>query len=216
MPDSVERFKDGIEHALDKADADSLWKIRSELQRLKASLSSGSRTADEQLMRRMDRLLEINKSCHDFSVEMKAKLAAESLNKLATLFDIGAIGSLAGQDFLTGDILDVGKLMMGTLSEVMTIMGSMQYTESWGGECESLIGEHALRVYDLFWALPGEFDFKIKDESLPVIQEGLDRFFDEIRNKETPQAVRLIILQQLYVLLFKLYLNRFLRRAERL
>jgi hypothetical protein len=210
MRDAVRVFIEGIQPHIESSGDDSLWKVRGELQRLKTACGSTPRLKDENILGLIENLLRINEECYFFSVEVRSKLSAESYNKLATLFDIGAIGAIAGHNFLEGDI-DISQIITGALSETFVVLGSLQYIEAWNQECETIIDENALRVYDMFWELPREFDRDIDDDNLDELHGGLERFFEQIRDRNLPQGVRIAILQQLYILFTKIYMNKLLK-----
>jgi len=209
MRDAVRIFLEGIQPHIDSYGENSLWKVRGELQRLKTACGSTPRMKDEKIQRLIEKLLSMNEECYCFSVDVRSKLSAESYNKLATLFDIGAIGAIAGQNILEGDI-DISQIITGVLSETFVVLGSLQYIEAWNQECETIIDENALRIYDMFWELPREFDRGIDDDELEQLRDGLDRFFDEIRDRKVAQDTRIAVIGQLYSLFAKIYLNRLL------
>jgi hypothetical protein len=215
MNGDVREFADRIRPFLGKTDEESLWKIRSELNRLRHACSGTARTGGDASARVLEKLLDINRASYDFSLEIRGKLSAESYNKLATLFDLGTIGAIVGQDFLSGEGVDVTKLMTGMLAEALVVLGSVQYVQAWSEECETLIMKNALYLHDAFWGLPDEYGIRRQyaDDELTRIQDGLDRFFGEMKNRKIQQEARIALLGCLYGFIFRLYLKRLLEKA---
>jgi hypothetical protein len=188
---------------------------QSELLRLKAASSSIPALSDSDTQTIIAKLIDANKASYNYNIEIKSKLTAESNNKLATLLDMGTVGLLGAQDFLTGDDLDMEGLMIGLLANGLNVMGSLQYIEAWNEETETLIKLNCIYVYDKLWEMPEEFGLKLKDDVILKIQESLDEFFSELRNEKSPQELRILVLGQIYNILFKLYMNRLVRQLER-
>ena len=214
MKESEIRFIERLKPLINDPDDKDLWSIRSELHRLKTILFTSPGLSDSAIDQLIERLLDIDEKYYKFILETRSKMNAETYNKIATVFDLGAVVALGAEDFLAGESLDVAKLMIGFFAGSLNILGSVQYILAWSDETETLIQNNAINLYDKFWDLPRIFEYKFKDEQLIVIQEELDKFFSQMRNEKVQQEIRIVLIKQLYLLILKLYLYKLIEKLR--
>lgn len=97
--------------------------------------------------------LEICAGFHAFLSAISAKSSAEEYNKLASLLDLGAVGTVALQNVLAEPEHKLRRLLMGGLSESLMLTGSLQYIKAWEREAQALHEQAAWTLFDAFWAL---------------------------------------------------------------
>jgi hypothetical protein len=97
--------------------------------------------------------LQVCASFHAFLSAVSAKSSAEEYNKLASLLDLGSVGTLALQNMLAEPEHRLRRLLMGGLSESLMLIASLQYIKAWEREAQALHEQAAWALYDAFWAL---------------------------------------------------------------
>jgi len=93
---------------------------------------------------------------HHFLVELSARGSAHELSKLATKFDIGAIGGVALENVMSSN--QTGKelfrrLMIGSASESLMVLASRQYVKAFEVETAALFESAAWRLHHDLWRL---------------------------------------------------------------
>jgi len=92
-------------------------------------------------------------SFYGFLSDVQAKTTAEEYNKMASLLDLGSVGTVALQNLLAEREHVLRRLLMGGLSESLMLMGSFQYVKAWEREIQALHEQAAWRLYDALWEL---------------------------------------------------------------
>jgi hypothetical protein len=79
---------------------------------------------------------------HEFHVylsELEAKISARQYSELASLLDIGAVGTVALENLIeTGETLKQ-RMLLGGLSEALMVAASRQYVKAWGREIQPIL-----------------------------------------------------------------------------
>jgi hypothetical protein len=97
--------------------------------------------------------LDATTNCFHFLNQLQAKTTAEHYNRLASLFDLGSVGSVALQNVLADRHDRLQRLLAGGLSESLMLIGSLQYIKAWEQEIRALHNEALWHLYDIFWDL---------------------------------------------------------------
>jgi len=101
----------------------------------------------------LDLALELCAGFYAFLSDVQAKTTAEEYNKVASLLDLGSVGTVALQNVLAEPEHRVRRLLMGSLSETLMMIGSLQYVKAWEREAQAHNEQAAWRLYDALWAL---------------------------------------------------------------
>ena len=90
---------------------------------------------------------------HTFLSSIQAKMTAEGYNKLASLLDLGAVGTVTLQNLLAEREHLLKRLLVGSAGESLMLIGSLQYIKAWEQETRALHEQAAWRLYDALWEL---------------------------------------------------------------
>jgi hypothetical protein len=97
--------------------------------------------------------LETASNYYTFLTSIQAKMTAEGYNKLASLLDVGAVGSVTLQNLLVERENLLQRLVVGTAGESLMLIGSLQYIKAWEQETRALHEQAAWQLYDALWKL---------------------------------------------------------------
>jgi hypothetical protein len=97
---------------------------------------------------------------HGFLVELSASLSAQEYSKLATLFDIGAVGGVALESVLQSNLSGreiFKRFLIGGASEALMVVASRQYVKASEVETAAVCESAAWRLHKDIWSLSQEF-----------------------------------------------------------
>ena len=97
--------------------------------------------------------LKVTSDYHTFLSSIQAKMTAEGYNKLASLLDLGAVGTVTLQNLLAEREHLLKRLLVGSIGESLMLIGSLQYIKAWEQETRALHEQAAWRLYDALWEL---------------------------------------------------------------
>ena len=104
-----------------------------------------------------ERALEVANHFYSYLAELQAKLTARQYSELASLLDIGAVGTVALENILTSDGEDFWQgLILGGLAEGLMVMASRQYVKAWAVETTLVHTEAAWYLTEALWHLSRE------------------------------------------------------------
>ena len=132
----------------------ALWKPSpATLFALGASLRSRRATASADEQPALDAALGIAEKFYTFLSDVQAKTTAEEYNKIASMLDVGSVGTVALQNLLAEREHMLRRLLMGGLSEALMLAASFQYVKAWEREAQALHEQAAWHLSDAFWGL---------------------------------------------------------------
>jgi len=123
------------------------------LYRLGALLREQQVTAPEDTQPAFADALEVVSNYYTFLTSIQAKMTAEGYNKLASLLDLGAVGSVTLQNLLVERENLLKRLVVGGAGESLLLIGSLQYIKAWEQEARALHEQAAWKLYDALWKL---------------------------------------------------------------
>lgn len=100
--------------------------------------------------------LEVCAGYYTFLSSVQAKMTAEGYNKLASLLDLGAVGTVALQSLLAERENLLQKLAIGSVGESLMLIGSLQYIKAWEREAQALHEQAAWQLYDALWDISSQ------------------------------------------------------------
>jgi hypothetical protein len=80
------------------------------------------------------RALAVAHEFYSYLTELEAKISARQYSELASLLDIGAVGSVALENLVEAGETLKQRLLLGGLSEALMIAASRQYVSAWDRE----------------------------------------------------------------------------------
>jgi len=124
-----------------------------DLYRLGALLREQQLAAPETTRPAFADALEITSHYYAFLTSIQAKTTAEGYNKLASLLDLGAVGSVTIQNLMVERENLLKRLVVGTAGESLLLIGSLQYVKAWEQESRALHEQAAWQLFDALWKL---------------------------------------------------------------
>ena len=138
---------------------------------------------------------------HLFLTEVTAHISSHEYSRLATVLDIGAVGSIALQNLIESDISPTEmwkRLFAGVVGEGLMVLASHQYVKSAKAELLSVYQHAAWYLYQAHWHLS-----KKMQPQLPADQRRqlLESLFAPLRNKEADDAIKIVLAVRLFQVL---------------
>lgn len=172
----------------------SLWQLRNEL--LCAGFLADSLA-----------LITLN-HVFDFLNELEARLTAQGFTELASLLDMGAVGTVALQNLVDGDVNTDEfwqRFLLGALGEGLIIAASRQYIKGAKAEVQALFQNHAWILYEALWQLSVMQQPDLDENGRA---QSLTELFAPIWNEQTESMAKAALLGRLYQILLLVYLNQ--------
>jgi hypothetical protein len=137
---------DSLLAALNQPTPASLYALGSELRQRRLSATPAEVAA-------LTLALQAAGAFYTFLSQVQAKITAEEYNRLASMLDLGSVGTVALQNVLSERADRLRRLLMGGVSETMMLIGSLQYIKAWEREAQALHEQAAWHLYDILWEL---------------------------------------------------------------
>ena len=166
---------------------ETLWRLRGDL--LAAELPSNS-----SVWRILDKF-------YAFVNELSASMSAHEYSKLATLLDIGAVGGVAIQNLIDGDMKPGElwkRLLVGGIGESLMVLASRQYVKGAKAGMMGVCRATAWELYGELWQLSAQ----LQPELDPAARrELIDSLLSAIHNDAVPEMVKIGLNGRLFQIL---------------
>ena len=194
----TDSFQAALAAAVSNMDDAALFALRSELSAIRAVVAGGK---DKALATSVDHALASVSRFHTFASEVKGFVVSRDFSKKASLFDIGSIGVLALENFLTAERKSLFRLLMSGLSEGLAFAASRQYIYGSTAVLDALYRTNSAALYDDLWALATEIRGPLTEKAAREVQTGLDAFFKQLAEPSVPVDRRVAAIYQMYGIL---------------
>jgi hypothetical protein len=189
-------FKDLLERLLTEPRAADLLALQTRL--LVAEAEPGRGEAAR-------RALAVAREFHEYLTELEAKTSAREYSELASMLDIGAVGSVALENLTAAGEMLLQRMLVGGLSEVLMVLASRQYVKAWQQEVFPL---HMRAV----WFLRGEL-WRLSvtgqpDMSPEARAQLVDRILAPALKNGAADEVRVALVGRLFQILLLIYVAR--------
>jgi hypothetical protein len=220
MPERASSLKDlvtGYEAALDSflPLPEGTWTLRSQALALRTALGeTGQETVKAQVA---GLALEVSDTCdklYKFENNLIRWFTAKGYTRLATLFDITTIGSLALHDLRDGKWKKPMDILGAVISEGSMIIASLQYTKAQEENIKAMTEDHMSDLYGLMWEVIPLLRGALDPAEVLDAQKGLDGFFMALRNGTTTLETRIAVIVLLYVVVIKVKSDKMLSLAK--
>lgn len=191
-------FQAALAAAVSNMDDAALFALRSELSAIRAVVAGGK---DKALATSVDHALASVSRFHTFASEVKGFVVSRDFSKKASLFDIGSIGVLALENYLTAERKSLFRLLMSGLSEGLAFAASRQYIYGSTAVLDALYRTNSAALYDDLWALATEIRGPLTEKTAREVQSGLDAFFKQLAEPGVPVDRRVAAIYQMYAIL---------------
>jgi hypothetical protein len=166
---------------------------------LQAYVLSQEEKADSPLAReRAGSVLALLEDFYSYLVSLECKLEAQAFAELASKMDMGAVGGVVLQNMLDAGERLLEHVLIGGLSEALTVLASRQYVKAHNRELEALYRQAAWRLRLHFW----RFSAARRPELAPSERAALvDSLFAPLLDKEARGDVKPVMLGWLFQVL---------------
>jgi hypothetical protein len=191
------------------------WALRSQALVLRAALGG---TSQEPVKGEVaDLALDVSDTCdklYRFENNLIRWFTAKGYTRLATLFDITTIGSLALHDLRDGKWKKPMDLLGAVISEGSMIIASLQYTKAQEENMKAMTEDHISELYGLMWEVVPLLRGSLDPAEILEAQKGLDGFFMALRSGTTTLETRIAVIVLLYVVVIKVKSDKMLDKAR--
>jgi len=220
MPDRTLTIKDlvvGYKAALDNflPLPEGTWALRSQALALRAALGG---TCSDPIKREVaDLALDVSETCdklYKFEDNLIRWMTAKGYTRLATLFDVMTIGSLALHDLADGKWKKPLDLLGAVISEGSMIIASLQYTKAQEENIKAMTEDHLSELYGLMWEVVPLLRGPLDPSEIVEAQKGLDGFFKAMRAGTTTLETRIAVIVLLYLVVIRVKSDKMLDKAR--
>lgn len=214
---SIKDLVKGYEAALDSflPLPEGTWTLRSQALALRAAL--GGAKADAVKGDVADLALDVSETCgklYKFEDNLIRWMTAKGYTRLATLFDVTTIGTLALHDLADGRWKKPLDLLGAVISEGSMIIASLQYTKAQEENMKAMTEDHLSELYGLMWEVVPLLRGTLDPGEVVEAQKGLDGFFKAMRAETTTIETRIAVIVMLYLVVIKVKSDKMLEKAR--
>ncbi|MCP5101619.1 MAG: hypothetical protein GY943_39245 [Chloroflexi bacterium] len=187
-------FQQSLATVLAKPTPTALWQLRGDL--LQADIPA---TAS---------IWQVIDQFFTFLNNLNANLKDYEFSKMATLLDIGAIGGVAIQGVIEGNLpLKTlwKRLLAGTVGEGLMVLASRQYIKGAQAELIGVYQDAAWYLFDALWHVSAQLQPSL---SAADRRRLLDELFAPALQEEADDAVKIVLLGRLFQLLLVVNLSK--------
>src|SRR3972149_4769611 len=187
-------YRAALQDAVTRFDEASLRAARGEIQAVRRWLEA---RGDDGRARTAREALDALTRLHRFSSEIRGFSASRAYSEKASLFALGAVGTLAVENVLTADKITPMRLLMSGLSEGLMFLASRQYVAGSGAVLAATYETHAVAVQDALWSLAADFRGAFSRLARRVSWGGSSAPCAKLDDPALPVAAKVAILYQL-------------------
>ena len=185
-------FQQSLATVLSKPTPAALWQLRGDL--LQADIPATTP------------IWQVIDQFFTFLNNLSANLKDYEFSKMATLLDIGAIGGVAIQGVIEGNLPMKTlwkRLLAGTVGEGLMVLASRQYIKGAQAELISVYQDTAWYLFDALWHVSTQ----LQPSLTPAERRRLlDDLFAPALHEKTDDAVKIVLLGRLFQLLLVVHL----------
>lgn len=147
---------------------------------------------------------------HGYLSELNGKLTAREYSQLASWLDISAVGVVAFEELIKGEMSGIRDLLIGVLAELLMVSASRQYVKAWDVEARLIHGQATWHLRDALWRLSEEFQPDMPPAArLEAIRSVLAPAVDE----QTPPEAKIVLVGRLFQTILLIHVVRLLGPA---
>jgi hypothetical protein len=149
---------------------------------------------------------------HQYLCELRGKATARQFSELASLFDIGAVGSVALENLVGQDSHQLmQRFFIGAAAESLMVVASRQYIKGWQAELHSVHCQAAWFVAAAFWRWSARLQPGLTTEER---WQTINQLLAPVHNPDTPNDAKAILLAHLFQILLIGHLAPLLHTLE--
>jgi len=154
--------------------------------------------ADPERAEAARRALEVAREFYTYLSELRAKYGAREYSELASLLDIGAVGTVALENLVESGEALLQRLVMGGLSEALMVLASRQYVKAWSREIGPVHMRAAWFLRAELWRLSVTGQPEMPAEERAAVVDGL---LGPALDGDAAEEVRLALFGRLFQVL---------------
>jgi hypothetical protein len=166
---------------------------------LQSVLLSMEEKADSPLTREQTAAaLALLEDFHSYLVGLESKLEAHSFAELASKMDMVAVGGVVAENMLAAGDKLLERVLVGGLSEALTVLASRQYVKAFNRELEAFYHQVAWRQRAYLWRFSAD-----RRPELPPSERAalIDALFAPILDRKAPSEAKSVVLGCLFQIL---------------
>jgi len=218
MPDRVSSIRDLVKAYEESLDSfvplpEGTWTLRSQALALRAVLGGTGLDVKEA----SELAKDVSATCeglYKFENNLIRWMTAKGYTRLATMFDIATIGTLALHDLSDGKWKKPLDLIGAAISEGAMILGSLQYTKAQEENMKAMTEDHLSDLYGLMWEVVPLLRGPLDPGEVAETQKGLDGFFKALRAETTTIETRIAVIVLLYLVVIKVKSDMMLEKLR--
>jgi hypothetical protein len=213
IKDLVKAYKDALDNFIPLPEG--TWALRSQALALRAAL--GGPNQDNVKKEVADLAWNVSEACdklYKFEDNLIRWMTAKGYTRLATLFDVTTIGSLALHDLADGKWRKPLDLIGAIISEGSMIIASLQYTKAQEENMKAMTEDHLSDLYGLMWEVVPLLRGSLEPGEAVEAQKGLDGFFKAMRAESTTLETRIAVIVMLYLVVIRVMSDKMLNKAK--
>ena len=194
---------------------EDVWELRSRALALRTALGAGS--IEPIRAEVADLALAVSDTCdklYKFVNNLIRWMTAKGYTRLATLFDITTIGSLALHDLKEGKWKNPSDILGAAISEGSMIIASLQYTKAQEENIKAMTEDHMSDIYGIMWEVMPMLRGPMTPADIADARDGLDAFFKALRSESTKIETRIAVIALLYLVAIKVRSDKLLENAR--
>jgi hypothetical protein len=154
--------------------------------------------------------LEITDHFHAYLSDLQSKLTSRSYSELASMLDIGAVGTVVLENLVASEPEKFWKrLGLGGVAEGLMVAASRQYVKGWSVETEMIHSRAAWYLTEALWRASSEMQPDLQPEQR---WETIQILLAPAHNPEVPAPEKAMLLGRIFQILLLTHLARLLPR----
>jgi hypothetical protein len=134
---------------------------------------------------------------------LQGKLTAREYSQVASWLDISAVGVVAFEEAIKGQMSGLRDLLIGLAAEGLMVAASRQYVKAWDAEARLVHGEACWFVREALW----EMSEDLQPELSPAArQDSIRSLLAPILADATPPQAKIVLLSRLFQVLLVLFI----------
>lgn len=126
---------------------------------------------------------------------LQGKLTAREYSQVASWLDISAVGVVAFEEAIKGQVSGLRDLLIGLAAEGLMVGASRQYVKAWDAEARLVHNESCWFVREALWELSED----LQPELSPAARQASIRsLLAPIVGDETPAQAKIVLLSRLF------------------
>ena len=154
----------------------------------------------------VEQALEITGHFYRYLSDLQSKLTSRRFSELASMLDIGAVGSVALENLIESEPEKLWKrLILGGVAEGLMVAASRQYIKGWEVETALVHSQAAWYLTEALWRMSSEMQPELQPEKR---WEAIQNLLTPAHDPDVPASQKALLLGRIFQILLITYLAR--------